>query len=358
MIPKLEFGQLYKFVVSLGLVLMAIAVIGPWAILRDQGALLVTREALDDLTPRAQEVLELKQHHAELIVRAYPVVALVLLVTGAVVAVWGLTQWWGRQKVADERENVDLAVQKRTLEPQTAAEQESRLDADVEEAMAASAPAETEPRGRAGNEAPGTVPRTDETDSARVSSGTPTPARPAASENTAGSDYLAFRKKVRSVEALVSSRVAEALGGTHRIDTDVKVRVGEDVRGYADIVALAETDAAAWSLVIDVKFTRKPTKNIGPILNDSLLNGASVARALNRERSAALTVVVVEDGVDDERARRALARALQRIRDLSIVPVGALLISETELQELPPAQLRRRLAQAVIGLPSDSPLDS
>ena len=119
-------------------------------------------------------------------------------------------------------------------------------------------------------------------------------------------------------------------------------------------MARAEPDSSAWSFVIDVKFTRSPSKNINPLLTESLVNGATVVRALGREKSAAVTIVVVETGGDDERARRALTRALHRIRDVSSVPVGALLIDESDLQTIPAAVLRRRLTHSVIGWPEDN----
>lgn len=353
MMPKLEFGQLYKFVVSLGFVLMVAALIGPWAILRDQGALLVNRQTLDELTPRAQQVLEIKQQHAEWIVKVYPWAALVLFIGGAVVAVWGLIHWWNRQQVADEREDVDLAVQRRTLDPLTPEEQERRLDTEAEEALATEAVTDV---GREETEASRptatAASATDDHEATPETSAGPTATAPGGV--LPRPDWLAFREKVRGIEHLASARVAEALRDTHRLDTDVKVRVDGDVRGYADIVARAEPDSSAWSFVIDVKFTRSPSKNINPLLAESLVNGATVVRALGREKSAAVTIVVVETGGDDERARRALTRALHRIRDVSSVPVGALLIDESDLQTIPAAVLRRRLTHSVIGWPEDN----
>ncbi len=352
MIPKLEFGQLYKFVVSLGFVLMAAAVVGPWAILRDQGALLVSSETLEDLTPRAQRVLELKQEHVEWIATWYPWASLVLFLAGASLALWGLVRWWVRQQVADEREDVDLEVQRRTLVPLTAEEEELRLDTEVEEALAGASVADTEAERPSGEQRPastahsGTAPHPQDPD-------VPTPA-PAPGRTRLETDVVALRNRVRETEALALRRLTEALKDTHRVESGVKIRSNDDIMGYADLVAIALPNSSSWNFVIDVKFGRYP-QNAGNRLSESLLSGAAAARGLGPSRSLALTIFVVENDEQVGRTQRNLTRALKRAREALAVPVSALVITETELKLMPAAALRRLLTQAAIESLGDLP---
>jgi len=347
MIPKLEFGQLYKFVVSVGFVLIAAALLAPWAILRDQGALTISQGSLEELTPRARQVLESKQQHAEWIVAWYPWASLVLLLGGVALAAWGLVRWWRRQQVADEREDVDLRVQRLTLEPATPAEKEHRLDVEVDEALGTSEAVETLREETSAPNVPETI---SESAGPPASAGVGTATSSERSPKPAArhAEWIALREYVQRIEQLAAFRISDALRDTHRVETGVKVRIGRDTESYADIVALASLNSLAWSFVIDVKHIRAAAQNIGNRLGDSLVNGAAVARGLRRHRVAALTLFVLESGVDDDRARRQLKRALQRVRGAFSVPVGAVLVSEKDLDSMSADDLRQLLAQAAI----------
>ena len=54
---RFEFGDLYKFVVSLGVILVTLAVLGPWLFLREPFDLQVTQTELQGFTKRARQTI-------------------------------------------------------------------------------------------------------------------------------------------------------------------------------------------------------------------------------------------------------------------------------------------------------------
>lgn len=330
--PKLEFGQLYKFVVSLGFILMAAAFVGPWAILRDQGALLVTESSLRDLTPRAQDVLEAKQVHAERIIEWYPWIALGVLVLGASISIWGLRHWWKRQKVADEREDVGLAAERRQLQPLTPEETARRLDEEVEAATQDSVEggglegaAELEPI------EPRSRPRG--------------PGDPVDEEMTSIREYV--RQRYREVESLAASRLRAAFGVDRSVSTSMKIigeRAGQMVG--ADIVALARHPTRTEpSLVFEVKLTtpRNATRQA-----EAALIGAARFAVFLHPLAAAVALLIVNDEEEKERVLPGVSKAIDRLQRVLNAPNGAVVFTTDELSSLAPAELRRQVLGSLL----------
>jgi hypothetical protein len=331
--PQLEFGQLYKFIVSLGFVLMAAAFIGPWAILREQGALVISERELAGLTPLAREVLEAKQAQASRIVECYPWVALMLFLTGALLAAWGLWRWKARQRVADEREDVGLATERLKLEPMTDDETARRLDEEVAAAQDESSDAGSPiPPTDAGQVEPGR------------SSSTP--------RDQSDEDPAARRQRLRlryeQVESLANSRIQAAFGSDRRVHTDVKV-VGADGRsvGQADVVALAPSTSAEPSLVFEIKLATP--QSAARQTESALLSAARFAVALRPAAAAGVALLVVSTEEEQRRARSAVERTLGQLQAVLNARIGAVVLTNDELESVDPAVLRAHILGAIGG---------
>lgn len=329
---QLEFGQLYKFVVSLGLVLMGAAIVGPWAILRDEGALMVSEAELSGLTPLAREVLEAKQLHASRIVEWYPWVALAVFITGALLTIWGLRKWKPRQTVADKREDVGLATEERQLEPLTPDETAQRLEEEVTAAEAGSYESEA--------------------------SSTPAgedPAEPGESPSESGApiseDHSARRDRIRrtyeEVESLATSCIRAALPTFEAIQAGVKI-VGEDGRdlGRADVVALASPGSREPSLVFEIKLTN--SRNAARQTEAALLSAAGFAVALHPE-AVGVALLVVDDEEEQRRAVDRVQSTLERQRHVLNARTGAVVLTIDELRSADPGSFRSRILAAVGG---------
>jgi hypothetical protein len=85
-VPQIEYGDFYKFVVSLGiaLVLAAILVPVPWLFLREPFDLMVEASRLGQLTPTAQHIVSVRQTYLFRLLPIVPWFSFSVLVMGVV----------------------------------------------------------------------------------------------------------------------------------------------------------------------------------------------------------------------------------------------------------------------------------
>ena len=60
---QIEYGDFYKFIVSLGIALVLAAILVPWLFLREPFDLMIEASRLSGLTPTAQQIVLLRQAH-------------------------------------------------------------------------------------------------------------------------------------------------------------------------------------------------------------------------------------------------------------------------------------------------------
>jgi hypothetical protein len=104
---KLEYSDLYKFLVSLGIVLISLSLIVPWLFLRESFDALLKASDISDLTPTAQALLSYRQQAALWFVRNVWWISLTLAISGLLPLVMGITLWIRRQRVLDQREEIE-----------------------------------------------------------------------------------------------------------------------------------------------------------------------------------------------------------------------------------------------------------
>jgi len=123
---KLEYGDLYKFLASLGIVLISLSLLVPWLFLRESFDGLLKASDISQLTSTGQALLNYRQQTALWFVRSLWWISPVLAIGGLVPLVAGIYLWIRRQRLLDQREQLEtrkvgLEVQglKRDLEPLT-----------------------------------------------------------------------------------------------------------------------------------------------------------------------------------------------------------------------------------------------
>jgi hypothetical protein len=137
---KLEYSDFYKFLVSLGVVLIALALLVPWLFLRESFDALLTVSEMSELTPAAQTLISYRQYAALWFVSNVLWISLSLVLGGLVPLVMGLTLWVKKQRRLDQQEKYEVEITgleleklKRELEPMTPAEIAVRGIEEVEE---------------------------------------------------------------------------------------------------------------------------------------------------------------------------------------------------------------------------------
>lgn len=220
---KLDFSSFYKFVASVGLVLVAASVLLPWFVLRTfvpeapagTPAARVVNVALDE---RADQYL--------FIVRMYPWASLVLFLLGCVLTGYGLVAWRARQKMQDADED-EAYRQRRELGQTTRASEGDREEKLDREALDGGGPEHD-----AAAQATRTSPDESHTTQPKVVS------------NPGDERYRARRDFIREAEERVGDLLRTAFYDSHTVEAGV--RVGGSDSPIVDLVARAK-DPSRWS---------------------------------------------------------------------------------------------------------------
>lgn len=129
---RLEFSDFYKFLVSLGSVLVALALILPWLFLRESFDALVSVSDISKLTLAGQALIRHRQTSALWFIQNTIWISGVVAMTGIALLGLGVVLWWRRQKVVDERERLETKKARLEVESLTAAQiaEETMKEAD------------------------------------------------------------------------------------------------------------------------------------------------------------------------------------------------------------------------------------
>lgn len=128
---KPDYTDFYRFVASVGLILMGL---GPglyWLFLQDSVDVQLTASAISALTSDAQAIVQQRQalylflfHHGNKAVGS-------VFLIGLITFFWGSYKWYGRQKQRDRGEDADTEKKVRELEAMTPSERKEKAKKDV-----------------------------------------------------------------------------------------------------------------------------------------------------------------------------------------------------------------------------------
>ncbi|HUS70189.1 MAG TPA: hypothetical protein VM075_05350 [Anaerolineae bacterium] len=146
---KLEYGDLYKFLVSLGILLICLSLVVPWLCLRESLGGLLKASEISELTPTAQALLDYRLQAALWFVRNVWWISLTLMIGGLLTLVRGIVLWGRKQRLLDHRveietEKLGLEVErlKRQMEPLTPGEIAINAIGEITEELEAEEPPE------------------------------------------------------------------------------------------------------------------------------------------------------------------------------------------------------------------------
>ena len=105
---KFEFGDLYKFIVSLGVVLISISSLGPWLFLKEPFDLYKPQSEIGKTTLLAQEAIAKRQDTVLFILRFIPIFAAIGSGSGILLIYIGLKRWYSNQLLLDEQVKLDV----------------------------------------------------------------------------------------------------------------------------------------------------------------------------------------------------------------------------------------------------------
>ncbi len=105
---KIEFSDIYKFIASIGLILIGMAVVLPWFINHDTPFLLIEANKIKALTPTAQNIIKDQQSTLSFLNNWIVVASLILFSGGITMLIWSIINWRKRQMVVDGIQDEEL----------------------------------------------------------------------------------------------------------------------------------------------------------------------------------------------------------------------------------------------------------
>ncbi|WP_336234816.1 hypothetical protein [Achromobacter dolens] len=139
---KFEFGDLYKFVVSLGVVLISLAVLAPWLFLKEPFDLFRSEAELKTVTQVARDAIQNRQEAVAFVLRFIPWFSGMAFACGVAFIYIGLKRWLANQVLLDEQTRIEVELKKTALRDATKDEIEASNErkADEQEAVTRATP--------------------------------------------------------------------------------------------------------------------------------------------------------------------------------------------------------------------------
>jgi hypothetical protein len=132
-VVKFEYADLYRFLVSAGIVLLALSFLAPWLLLREPLDVLYSASDQELLTGKSRELLLRKQDTLLQVLTIIPVFSVVLIILGGFLATYGGLGWFKLQKIRDKKEAIGLAREEHELVSMTEVEKDEKIQSEVAE---------------------------------------------------------------------------------------------------------------------------------------------------------------------------------------------------------------------------------
>ncbi|THJ64853.1 hypothetical protein E8P82_13825 [Arthrobacter echini] len=343
---KLDFSSFYKFVSSIGLLLLAAAVALPWFALR---ATAPNAPAGTEASSNVDLALDARAQQFLFIVSVYPWLSGVLFVLGSVLTGYGLFAWRSRQKKQDADED-ETYRQRAELGQSSKASSEDREEKLDQEAVEGDTSRDKGSAGLAGDG-----------ERKKVVS------EPLERLDTATRDrYRVRRELITRAEERVEKLLGAAFIDTHQIETGV--RLSGPRSPILDLVARAK-DGDRWtSFAIEVRVVDR-SPSTAPRLRDAMLAVAIAARDVPEgqvqvqrvgrppiAKSVSICLVVVSD--EDRGIRQStqvaslsfkdrLSATVEVVNAVLLRKTGVICISQSEFEKTSAAWLQEKILEVM-----------
>jgi hypothetical protein len=306
---NLQYTTFYKFLVSLGVVLVALGVVIPWLLLHESFDLFIERSSLERLTPLAQETIR----HRQMIVHASSIIApwvsIILVLSGLSLIIFGVERWRRRQAVMDRTEDVSLL----------------KLEAETIQIQRATPPEQDAKQGDEAWEV--------------VQAKQPSAALPNAAQQirALGTSYRITKETIVGLESEILAKLEAAFSPTHEITSQAKLILNSRRVLLDAIIAPRETSGDSY--LIEVKYVTS-SKSILNSMLDAVGRLSMARRAYAPQATGPVRCVILFVVADkDERLMDVLQDQLGALPD----EMEAIAFYEMEVPNLTSDELRRRI---------------
>lgn len=137
---KIDYGDINKFLVSIGIVLIAISILSPFFYMKEDFGIYKTTSEISKYEKPIQDLIKSKQEQVIQIQEYLPIVSLSLLGLGILSSAIGLYRWFKRQEKIDEKfdkeiKKLDLEIKSLTPEEKIAKAQQEVKENELAEQL-------------------------------------------------------------------------------------------------------------------------------------------------------------------------------------------------------------------------------
>lgn len=130
---KIDYGDINKFLVSIGIVLIGLAVLTPYLYLKEDFGLYLEQESFEKLQEPIKNLITDKQEKITQIQKYIPCISITLFVLGLLSIIVGLVRWFKRQSKLDEKFDKEIKKLDLEIESLTPEEKERKALKEVTE---------------------------------------------------------------------------------------------------------------------------------------------------------------------------------------------------------------------------------
>jgi hypothetical protein len=346
-LPRFEFGHLYKFIVSFGLVLVFAGIALPWFVFQASNALKLKSVDLLTFTDVAQNALAVRQAQLSWIVNWYPLASILLAAIGLLSVGYGFSKWRSRQLVYDEKENIQRDMDRVNYTRMSATELEVKLEREAivendlqeqlgpdSEAAAALDEDDDEEESRDGDTLPIPEPRHNN----------PSELTELTELNGPDLEDSEFRNATRPLHraiAEVTSQIANvaslAFEGTHRVELGVRLAARHGDRGFFADLLLVSNFLSVPSIAMEVSYS-KGIKSLSIGLADKLIRFGALSIGEGPGARIRGVLVLVVDGDLTIREFERISKQWREANSLLRIPVSGVVVSRSKLDYVIPSE--------------------
>lgn len=114
---KTDFSSVYKFIVSIGLIIFGFSVTLPWLFLQESFDTAIKQNEISELTNTAQQLVAIRQTTGLWFISNVVWFSAIIGSMGVLLIVLGLILWYQRQRVIDQKEDVELEKLRLDIHP-------------------------------------------------------------------------------------------------------------------------------------------------------------------------------------------------------------------------------------------------
>ena len=130
---KIDYGDINKFLVSVGLVLIGIALLIPYFYLKDDFGLIITEEKYSSLSEPIRVIIDNKINLISSYQKVFPWFTGAFLIHGITALIIGLYRWFSRQTQIDKKYDLDIKKLELEIESLTPEEKIKKAKQEVDE---------------------------------------------------------------------------------------------------------------------------------------------------------------------------------------------------------------------------------